>query len=112
MTPIVSTAEQRRGIERRREKNLDRRVYQRLTAVLTVAEGKGRDEVAHVPGIGLSQLGEWLRLFRNEGLDALCTLHYRGDPSTPGRPEPPEDSTAFTRRPAVGRRGGNGRGLG
>src|SRR6476469_7161317 len=80
MKPIVLTPEQRRDIERRRKKNLDRRVYQRLTAVLTVAEGKSRDEVAHVLGIGLSQLGDWLRIFRNEGLDALCTLHYRGDP--------------------------------
>jgi transposase len=80
MKPIVLSPEQRREVERRRKKTLDRRVYQRLTAVLTVAEGKSRDEAAHVLGIGLSQLGEWLRIFRNEGLDALCTLHYRGDP--------------------------------
>jgi transposase len=26
------------------------------------------------------QLADWLRLFRNRGLDALCTLHHRGDP--------------------------------
>jgi transposase len=31
-------------------------------------------------GIGLTQLGEWLRVFRNKGLDALCALHYKGDP--------------------------------
>jgi transposase len=31
-------------------------------------------------GVSLSQLGEWLRVFRNEGLDALCKIHYRGDP--------------------------------
>src|SRR6476620_9041635 len=80
MKPILLTAEQRRAIQRRRKETLDRRVYQRLTAVLTVAEGKGRDEVAHLLGVGLSQLGEWLRIFRNEGLDALCTLHYKGDP--------------------------------
>src|SRR3954470_14157084 len=89
MKPIVLTPEQRREVERRRKKTLDRRVYQRLTAVLTVAEGKSRDEVTHVLGIGLSQLGEWLRIFRNEGLDALCTLHYRGDPGklTPNQVE-------------------------
>jgi transposase len=80
MKPIVLTPEQRREIERRRKKDLDRRVYQRLTAVLTVAEGKSRDEVAHVLGIGLSQLGEWLRVFRNKGIDVLCTLYYKGDP--------------------------------
>jgi transposase len=80
MKPIVLTPEQRRDIERRRKGTLDRRVYQRLTAVLTMAEGKSREEVAHLLGIGLSQLGEWLRVYRNKGLDALCTLHYKGDP--------------------------------
>src|SRR5215468_12484522 len=80
MKPLTLTPEQRRVIERRRKGTLDRRVYQRLTAVLTVAEGKSRDEVAHLLGIGLSQLGEWLRVYRNKGLDALCVLHYRGDP--------------------------------
>src|SRR5436853_1525270 len=80
MKPILLTAEQRRLIQRRRKETLDRRVYQRLTAVLTVAEGRSRDEVAHLLGIGLSQLGEWLRIYRNKGLDALCALHYKGDP--------------------------------
>jgi transposase len=80
MKLIVLSPEQRREIERRRKKTLDRRVYQRLTAVLTIAEGKSREEVAHLLGIGLSQLGEWLRIYRNKGLDALCILHYKGDP--------------------------------
>jgi transposase len=80
MKPIVLTPGQRREIERRRKETLDRRVYQRLTAVLTVAEGKSREEVAHLLGIGLSQLGEWLRIYRNKGLDGLCILHYKGDP--------------------------------
>src|SRR6059058_2199310 len=80
MKPIVLTDAQRREIERRRKATLDRRVYQRLTAILTIAEGKSREEVAHLLGIGLSQLGEWLRVYRNKGLDALCTLHYKGDP--------------------------------
>jgi transposase len=80
MKPIDLTPDQRKEIERRRKETLDRRIYQRLTAVLAIAEGKTREEVAHWSGIGLSQLGEWLRVFRNEGLDALCTLHYKGDP--------------------------------
>jgi len=80
MKPIVLNPEQRREIERRRKETLDRRVYQRLTAVLTIAEGKSREEVAHLLGIGLSQLGEWLRVYRNKGLDALGILHYKGDP--------------------------------
>jgi transposase len=80
MKLIVLTPQQRRLIEQRRKDSLDRRVYQRLTAVLLVAEGKSRQEVAAVLGIGSSQLGEWLRLYRNKGLDALCLFHYKGDP--------------------------------
>src|SRR5829696_7861367 len=80
MKPIVLTEEQRKEVERRRKGTLDRRIYQRLTAVLAIASGKSREEVAGLLGVSLSQLGEWLRVFRNKGLDALCTLHYKGDP--------------------------------
>jgi transposase len=78
--PIVLTAEQEKEIERRRKATLDRRIYQRLTAVLAIASGKTREEVAELLGISLTQLGEWLRVFRNKGLDALCETHYKGDP--------------------------------
>jgi transposase len=80
MNPIVLTAEQRKEIERRRKETLDRRVYQRLTAVLAVAADRTREEVAQLLGVSLSQLGEWLRVFRNGGLDALCEVHNKGDP--------------------------------
>lgn len=80
MKPIVLTPEQRRRIEQRCKGTLDRRVYQRLTAVLAVAAGKTRAEVADLLRVSLSQLGQWLRVFRNKGLEALCVLHYKGDP--------------------------------
>src|SRR5262245_55892714 len=80
MKPIVLTAEQRGESERRREDTADARVYAGLTAVLAVAAGKTREEVAELLGVSLSQLGEWLRIFRNEGLDALGEIHNNGDP--------------------------------
>ena len=80
MKPIELTAEQRKEIEWRRKGTLDRRVYQRLTAILAVAAGKTREEVAEFLGVGLTQLGEWLRVFRHEGLDALGEIHNKGDP--------------------------------
>jgi transposase len=96
MKPIVLTDEQRKEIERRRKQTLDRRVYQRLTAVLAIASGKSREEVAELLGVSLSQLGEWLRVFRNEGLDALCTLLYKGGPGnlTPHQVQQLEDEVA------------------
>jgi transposase len=72
--PIVLTAEQRKEAERRRKKTLDRRVYQRLTAVLTVAEGYTPEDIAHLLGVDLAQLSQWLLVFRNDGLEALCTF--------------------------------------
>src|ERR1700733_15726361 len=87
MKPIVLTAEERKEIERRRKATLDRRVYQRLTVVLAIADEKTREEVAELLGVGLTQLSEWLRVYRNEGLDALCAIHNKGDP---GKLTPPQ----------------------
>jgi transposase len=96
MKPIVLTDEQREEIERRRKQTLDRRIYQRLTAVRAIASGKSREEVADLLGVSLSQLGDWLRVFRNEGLDALCTLLYKGDPGklTPCQAQQLKDEVA------------------
>ena len=80
MKPIVLTPEQRRQIERRRKKTLDRRIYQRLTAVLTVAAGHTPADIAQLLGVDLAQLSQWLLVFRNDGLEALCTL-ADGEPS-------------------------------
>jgi transposase len=87
MMPIQLTREQRQEIERRRKASHDRRIYERLTAVLGVAAGRTRADVADLLGVSLTQLGEWLRVFRNQGLDALCTLHNKGDPGSLTAPQ-------------------------
>ena len=80
MKTILLHPNQRSELEDRRHTTHDKRIYQRLSAVLWVAEGKTRSEVATLLGCRVRQLGEWLRLFRNKGLEALCTLHNYGDP--------------------------------
>jgi transposase len=80
MKPIHLHPQQRRELERRRHQTPDKRVYERLSAVLWVADGEPRSEVADLLGRSVRQLADWLRLFRNRGLDALCTLQHRGDP--------------------------------
>jgi transposase len=80
MKPIHLDPQQRRERERRRHETHDKRFFERLSAVLWVADGKTRFEVADLLGRSVRQLAEWLRLYRNRGLDALCTLHHRGDP--------------------------------
>jgi hypothetical protein len=74
MKAIVLTAEQRKEAERRRKKTLDRRVYQRLTAVLMVAESYTPEDITRLLGVDLVQLNQWLLVFHNDGFAALCTL--------------------------------------
>src|SRR3954463_5230173 len=80
MKTIVLSAKQRQEIQDRRRQASDRRIFQRLSTLLWIDEGRTREEVAELLGVSSRQVGDWLRIFRNKGLDALCTLHYRGDP--------------------------------
>jgi len=70
----------RQEIERLRHKTHDKRIAQRLSALLWVADGKTQLEAANLLGVTQRQVRKWLRLFRTAGLEALCTLHHRGDP--------------------------------
>ena len=79
MKPIHLDPQQRQDLQRRRHQARDKRVYERLSAVLWVADGKARFEVADLLGRSVRQLAEWLRLFRNRGLNALYTLRQKGD---------------------------------
>jgi len=80
MKIIRLTDQQRREITERRRQAQDRRIYQRLSSVLWSDAGRTREEIAELSGVSTRQVGDWLRIDRNQGLDELCTLHYRGDP--------------------------------
>jgi transposase len=80
MKTIQLTPQQRKDFEEQRRHAQDRRIYQRLSAVLWIDDGRTRDEVAQLVGVSTRQVGQWLRIFRNKGLEPLCTLHYKGDP--------------------------------
>src|SRR5215213_1641291 len=80
MKTIELSAKQRREIQERRRQASDRRIYQRLSTLLWIDEGRTREEVADLLDVSSRQVGDWLRIFRNKGLNEVCTLHYRGDP--------------------------------
>src|SRR5262249_28318860 len=67
----------------------DYRLAMRLSTVLWRDEGKTEKEIAHLLGVCARTVRNWLRLYRKKGLEALCTLHYKGDPGelTPSRAE-------------------------
>jgi transposase len=70
----------RQDLQRRCKQTLDKRIYQRLTAVLLLDAGKTRFEAAALLQVSVRQLADWLRTFRNQGVEVLCTLRYQGDP--------------------------------
>src|SRR4051794_13163764 len=80
MKTIRLTPQQRNDLSDRRRQAQDRRIYQRLSAVLWSDDGRSREEIAELLGVSTRQVGQWFRIFRNKGLDQLCTLHYQGDP--------------------------------
>src|SRR3954452_22842148 len=84
MKTIRLTPQQRKDISERRRHAPDRRIYQRLSAVLQSDDGRTREEIAQLTGASNRQVGQWFRIFRNKGLDQLCTLHYQGDPGRLG----------------------------
>jgi transposase len=84
MKTIHLTSRQRQDISDRRRHAQDRRIYQRLSAILWSDDGRTREEIAELLGISTRQIGQWFRIYRNKGLDDLCTLHYQGDPGRLG----------------------------
>src|SRR5947208_12408233 len=84
MKAIQLTPQQRKDISERRRQAQDRRIFQRLSAVLWSDDGRSREEIAQLTGVSTRQVGQWLRISRNKGLDELCTLHYQGDPGRLG----------------------------
>src|SRR4051812_23792875 len=84
MKTIQLTPQQRQDISERRRQAQDRRIFQRLSAVLWSDDGRSREEIAELVGVAPRQVGQWFRIFRNKGLEELCTLHYQGDPGRLG----------------------------
>ena len=64
----------------RRRYTLDKRIANRLSALLWANDGRSQQDIADLLGVTARQVRKWLRCFRLHGLDALCTLGLRGDP--------------------------------
>jgi transposase-like protein len=82
----------RREIVRRRRQTHDKRVADRLSAVLWVADGHSQHEVAELLDITSRQVRKWLRLFRIRDWSAgwiMPGLSWR-----PGRAGSPASVTA------------------
>jgi len=70
----------RKKIEKFRHKERDVRIHHRLSALLWLADGYSVEEVAALLGVCSRTVKNWLALYQKDGLDALCSLQYKGDP--------------------------------
>ena len=70
----------RKKIEKLRNKEKDVRIHKRLSALLWLNKGYPRDEVAALLDVTPRTIKNWVVLFQTEGLEALCSLQYQGDP--------------------------------
>src|SRR5437879_3922877 len=75
---LALTAELRTEISNTRQCERDAKIYQRLSALLWLNGGMTQDQVADHLGVTSRQVRKWVRLFREQGLEALCTLNYLG----------------------------------
>jgi transposase len=69
----------RKKIEKLRRKEKDVRIRDRLAALLWLDRGYSRDEAAALLDVSPRTLRNWLDLYQRGGLEALCTLDYKGD---------------------------------
>jgi transposase len=70
----------RKKLEKRRRQEKDARIHQRLSALLWLNKGYSPDEVVALLGVCPRTVRHWRQLYQRGGLEALCTLQYKGDP--------------------------------
>jgi transposase len=70
----------RKRIEKRRRNEKDARIHRRLSALLWLDKGYTPEDVADLLDVCPRTVRNWLALFHDQGLDALCSLQYEGDP--------------------------------
>ena len=70
----------RKKVEKVRRKEKDARIHKRLSALLWLDDGYAVEQVAALLDVCPRTVKNWVALFQSEGLEALCSLEYQGDP--------------------------------
>jgi len=70
----------RKKIEKLRRKEKDARIHKRLSALLWLNKGYSAEEVGDLLDVCPRTVKNWVALFQAEGLEALCSVAYQGDP--------------------------------
>lgn len=73
------TRSQREELWRRYKQTDDRRIAERLHAILLLDEGRSAHDVSAILHLHPKTLKRWIRTFATGGVDALCTFNYVGN---------------------------------
>lgn len=69
---------ERKKIEKRRDRESDKRIFRRLSALLALDDGYSQEEVARFLGVTARTVRRWITIYRQAGLDGLCVLAHEG----------------------------------
>lgn len=73
------TRSQRDGLERRYKQTAERRIADRIHAILLLDAGHNRDQVARILRLNAKTITRWVQLFVRADLDTFCTLQSGGN---------------------------------
>lgn len=73
------TRSQREELWRRYKQTNDRRIAERLHAILLLDEGRSAHDVSAILHLHPKTLKRWVRTFATGGVDALCSFNYLGN---------------------------------
>ena len=66
---------QRDDLERRYKQTSERRISERIQAILLLDAGQNRQQVARILRVNPKTITRWVHIFVRSGIDTLCTLH-------------------------------------
>jgi transposase len=69
---------ERKKIEKRRDRESDKRIFRRLSALLGLDDGCSQEDVARFLGTTARTVRRWIKIYRKAGLDGLCVLANEG----------------------------------
>jgi len=72
------TRKQRDDLERRYKQTTERRIGDRIQAILLLSGGRSAREVAEILRVSQKTLKRWVKVFAEHGIEELCTLKYEG----------------------------------
>jgi transposase len=70
---------QRDTLERRYKQTTERRISERIQAILLLDAGHNREQAARILHVNPKTITRWIHIYAKAGIDTLCTLHSGGN---------------------------------